>query len=59
MDRFTKYLPDLVTDVFYGGIPIRKNEKVLKGAKPPHIIIGTPGRVLALIKNKSMTLNNL
>lgn len=57
--RFTKYLPDVITEVFYGGIPIKDNEKILKGPKPPHIIIGTPGRILALTNNKALNLDNL
>jgi ATP-dependent RNA helicase UAP56/SUB2 len=33
--------------------------KLLKGLKPPHIIVGTPGRVLALVKNKHLDFANL
>jgi ATP-dependent RNA helicase UAP56/SUB2 len=47
-DRFTKYLPEIRKEVFYGGVPYADNVKILKGLKPPHIIIGTPGRILAL-----------
>lgn len=57
--RFTKYLPDIRTEAFFGGISIRENEKVLKGLKPPHIVIGTPGRILALAQKKDLTLENL
>lgn len=38
---------------------MKDNEKVLKGPKPPHIIIGTPGRILALVNAKSLNLDNL
>jgi ATP-dependent RNA helicase UAP56/SUB2 len=31
----------------------------LKGLKPPHIIVGTPGRILALVKRKDLDLQNL
>lgn len=48
-DRFTKYLPNIRTEVFYGGCPQAENVKILKGKNPPHIIIGTPGRILALV----------
>ena len=41
----------------YGGIPIAKDKELLK--EPPHIIIGTPGRVLALIKDKTLNLEKL
>mmetsp|Transcript_5499 Transcript_5499/g.17331 ORF Transcript_5499/g.17331 Transcript_5499/m.17331 type:complete len:440 (+) Transcript_5499:409-1728(+) len=53
--RFSKYLPDVRVDVFYGGIPITQNKKALE-TSPPHIVVGTPGRILALTKpppNKS------
>jgi ATP-dependent RNA helicase UAP56/SUB2 len=39
----------LKTEVFYGGYPYTENVKILKGKSPPHIIIGTPGRILALV----------
>jgi len=45
--------------VFYGGLPIADNIKMLKGVKPPHIIVGTPGRILALTKKKDLDLSNL
>ena len=47
-DRFTKYLTEIRTEVFYGGVPMQENIKILKGLKPPHIVIGTPGRIMAL-----------
>jgi ATP-dependent RNA helicase UAP56/SUB2 len=31
----------------------------LKGLKPPHIVVGTPGRILALVKRKDLDLANL
>jgi len=31
----------------------------LKGLKPPHVIVGTPGRILALVKRKELDLSNL
>ena len=59
MDRFTKHLPNIRSHVFYGGMPIKKDMEVLKGEKQPHIVIGTPGRILALINNKSLNLDDL
>lgn len=55
-DRFSKYLPDIKVGVFYGGIPITKNRDTLKN-DCPNIIVGTPGRLLALIKEKSLKLD--
>ena len=44
--------------VFFGGMPIQNDEKVLKD-KCPHIVVGTPGRLLALVRNKKLNLKNL
>jgi len=57
--RFTKFLKNLRTEVIYGGEPIADQEKLLKGLNAPHIIVGTPGRVLALTKNKVIPMENL
>jgi len=57
--RFTKYMNNIRTDVIYGGEPIQNHIKLLKGLKPPHIIVGTPGRILALVRQKHMDLSNL
>eukprot|EP01108_Squamamoeba_japonica_P002327 TRINITY_DN2089_c0_g4_i1.p2 TRINITY_DN2089_c0_g4~~TRINITY_DN2089_c0_g4_i1.p2 ORF type:complete len:430 (-),score=232.03 TRINITY_DN2089_c0_g4_i1:70-1314(-) len=57
-DRFKKYLPDVKTAVFYGGIPVDKNIATLRDDKP-HIVIGTPGRVLALVDQKHLDLSHL
>jgi ATP-dependent RNA helicase UAP56/SUB2 len=57
--RFTKYLPDLRTEVMYGGQPVADHVNLLKGLKPPHVIVGTPGRILALTKRKDLDLANL
>ena len=56
--RFSKYMPDIKTEVVYGGEPITVHEKMLKTA-PPHIIVGTPGRILALIRRKALKLDKL
>lgn len=58
--RFTKYMPTVRTAVFFGGVPIKENEKLLK-ENPPHIVVGTPGRMLALTRgtNPTLKLNNV
>ena len=59
-DRFTKYLPEIRNEVFYGGIPYKDNAKLVKNEdKAPHIIIGTPGRILTLIQKNDLSLENL
>ena len=37
---------------------IAKDEQVLKN-NCPHIVVGTPGRILALVKSKKLSLKNL
>jgi ATP-dependent RNA helicase UAP56/SUB2 len=56
--RFSKYMPDVKTAVFYGGTSTRANQETLKNEKP-HIIVGTPGRVLALVREKSLKLSGV
>jgi len=57
-DRFAKYFSDVKCAVVYGGIPIAKDKEMLKDA-PPQILIGTPGRVLALCRDKDLKLEKL
>ncbi|KAI8997415.1 ATP-dependent RNA helicase uap56 [Pilobolus umbonatus] len=58
--RFSKYVPDIRTEVFYGGVPMVKDVEILKDKnKCPHILVGTPGRVLALIRDKHLKLSNV
>mmetsp|Transcript_14779 Transcript_14779/g.25144 ORF Transcript_14779/g.25144 Transcript_14779/m.25144 type:complete len:432 (-) Transcript_14779:50-1345(-) len=50
-DRFTEFMPWVRKHAFLGGQPIQEHIKILKNPeKAPHIIIGTPGRVIELIK---------
>ena len=44
--------------VFFGGLPIQKDEETLKSSTP-HIVVGTPGRILALVRNKKLNLRFL
>ncbi len=44
--------------MFFGGLAISKDEAVIK-ANCPHIVVGTPGRILALVKSKKLDLKNL
>lgn len=44
--------------VFFGGLSIQKDEETLKNVTP-HIVVGTPGRILALIRNKKLNLKHL
>ncbi|KAK9414257.1 putative ATP-dependent RNA helicase SUB2 [Seiridium unicorne] len=59
-NRFSKYMPDIKTGVFYGGTPIAKDAEVLKNKEThPHIIVGTPGRLQALIRDKYLRLGSV
>ena len=58
--RFSKYLPNVRIEVFYGGQPISKHEEILKTSeKSPHIVVGTPGRILDLVKRRTLKLGNI
>jgi len=57
-ERFRKYLPTVKSVVFYGGIPVQTNRDTLK-SDPPHIVIGTPGRLLQLAEEKALRLNKV
>lgn len=58
--RFSKYMPDLKTGVFYGGTPMQKDLEILSNKDThPHIIVATPGRLNALVREKKLRLGNI
>lgn len=58
--RFSKYLPDVKTAVFYGGTPIQKDVEMLaKKETHPNIVVATPGRLNALVRDKKLSLRNV
>jgi len=57
-ERFSKFMTDIKVGVFFGGMEIKKDEETLK-SNCPHIVVGTPGRILALVKNKKLNLKTL
>nr|KAJ0211689.1 hypothetical protein LSAT_V11C400192480 [Lactuca sativa] len=57
-ERFSRYLPDLKVAVFYGGVNIRTHKELLKN-ECPHIVVGTPGRILGLARDKDLGLKNV
>jgi ATP-dependent RNA helicase UAP56/SUB2 len=57
-ERFSKYLPSIKTAVFYGGVNIKTNKDILAN-DGPHIVVGTPGRILALARQGSLKLDNI
>ncbi|GJC97320.1 ATP-dependent RNA helicase SUB2 [Colletotrichum higginsianum] len=59
-NRFSKYMPDIKTGVFYGGTPIQKDVETIKNKETcPHIIVGTPGRLNALVRDKVLRLGSV
>jgi len=57
-ERFSKYMSNIKVGVFFGGMPITKDQETLKD-NCPHIVVATPGRLLALVKSKKLDLKNL
>ena len=57
-ERFSKYMNNVKIAVFFGGMPVKKDEEVLQ-KNCPHIVVGTPGRLFALAKSKALSLKNI
>lgn len=58
--RFSKYMPEVKTAVFYGGTPMQKDIEILQNKDThPHIIVATPGRLNALVREKKLRLGNI
>lgn len=57
-ERFSKYMNDIKVAVFFGGVNIKKDQQTLK-TNCPHIVVGTPGRILALAREKSLNLKHI
>ncbi|MBA0647304.1 hypothetical protein Goklo_015200 [Gossypium klotzschianum] len=57
-ERFSTYLPDIKVAVFYGGVNIKVHKDLLKN-ECPHVVVGTPGRILALTRDKDLSLKNV
>jgi ATP-dependent RNA helicase UAP56/SUB2 len=52
-------MPEVKTAVFYGGTPIQKDAEILKNKDThPHIIVATPGRLNALVRDKYLRLGS-
>jgi hypothetical protein len=56
--RFSKYLTDVKVKVFFGGIKVKLHVDIL-AEESPHVVIGTPGRILQLVNDKHLKLDNL
>ena len=48
-------MPDVRTAVFYGGTPPQADMALLANKETcPHIVVGTPGRINALIRDRAI-----
>jgi len=57
-ERFAKYMPEVRSKVFYGGTPVTTDIADLKKSVP-HVVVGTPGRILDLSKRKPLDLSKV
>lgn len=57
-ERFCKYMPSAKVSVFFGGLPVKQDEETLQ-KNCPHVVVGTPGRILALAKSKALNLRQI
>lgn len=57
-DRFLKYFEKVKTEVIYGGVPKKQHIKLFK-ENPPTIVVGTPGRILDLIRGKHIKMDKM
>jgi len=59
-DRFSKYVKGVRCSVVYGGTSIQKDYEMLgKPETTPHVLLGTPGRVLALLRSKKFSAERI
>jgi len=57
-EKITRFIPGVKVGVFFGGLPVKGNIDLLK-ASIPHIVVGTPGRILALVRSQHLDLSHL
>lgn len=57
IENFSKYMQEVFVTAVYGGANIESQITKLK--KGSHIIVGTPGRTVDLIKRRALKLNNV
>ena len=57
LESYSTYLPHIKHAAVYGGADIQKQIRTLK--ENPQIVIGTPGRILDLIKRKILKVKNI
>lgn len=56
--RFSKYLPNVKTHVFFGGVKVAQHIALLND-DTPNVVVGTPGRILDLIEKKHLPCDKI
>lgn len=57
-ERFSKYMSNVRSAVIYGGVPVRQHKELL-ASNPPHIVVGTPGRIKDLVDQKILKVDKV
>jgi len=57
-ERLGKYFLAMKTETLYGGVSVQAQRERLS-QDPPHVVVGTPGRVLDLAKSSHLKLDKL
>lgn len=57
-ERFSAYMDKVHVGNYFGGFPIKQHKKTLKES-PENIIVGTPGRLKQLVKEKDLNLRDI
>jgi ATP-independent RNA helicase DbpA len=55
--RIARFRPNIKVENITGGMPMKKQESSLK--HQPHVVVGTPGRILKLLNRGSLVLETL
>lgn len=57
-ERFKRQMKNIIVECFFGGIPITNDREILK-KHTPHVVVGTPGRILKLAQDGDLKLGNI
>jgi ATP-dependent RNA helicase UAP56/SUB2 len=55
--RFSKYLPAVSVVALYGGVPVKTHRDLL-ATETPSVVVGTPGRIMQLLKEDRLKLGS-